>query len=140
MLFGEFNHTIDAKNRMFIPAKYREELGTTFVISKNLRDKCIKVMSAEEWEKYVAPFEAMPRKASEDILRRINSSAAQVSPDAQGRIILPVQLIAHADIIKNAVVVGCGKYAEIWAEEAYTSRTENEDDEALLKVLDEFGL
>ncbi len=140
MLFGEFNHSIDAKNRMFIPAKYREELGAAFVIFRSIRGNYIKVMSMNEWENFVAPIKALPRKTSEETLRFLNRNAAQVSPDAQGRILLPQGLIEHAQIVKNAVVVGCGDYAEIWAEELYSSSVEAEDQEAIRDALEACGL
>ena len=140
MLFGEFNHSIDAKNRMFIPAKYREELGATFVIFRSIRDNYIKVMSMNEWENFVAPIKALPRKNSEETLRYLNRNAAQVSPDAQGRILIPQGLIDHAQILKNAVVVGCGDYAEIWAEELYNTSVEAEDQSAIRDALEACGL
>lgn len=140
MLFGEFNHSIDAKNRMFIPAKYREELGLAFVIFRSIRGNYIKVMSMNEWESFVAPIKALPRKTAEETLRFLNRNAAQVSPDAQGRILIPQALIEHAQILKNAVVVGCGDYAEIWAEELYHTSVEAEDQEAIRNALEECGL
>ena len=140
MLSGEFKHTLDPKKRLFIPAKHREELGESFMVARSIRDNCLKVYSMTEWDKYIEPILKMDRKDSEVILRTLHRNAAQVSPDAQGRIILPVSLIEHAKIVKGAVVVGCGTYAEIWAEEEYelTLETENLDD--IKSVLESFGL
>lgn len=140
MLSGEYNHSVDAKNRMFIPAKYREELGTVFVIFRSIRDNYIKMMSMNEWENFVAPIKALPRKTSEDTLRFLNRNASQVTPDSQGRILIPASLLAHAQISKDAVVVGCGDYAEIWSAELYNVSVENEDQDAIRAALEECGL
>ena len=140
MLSGEFRHCLDPKNRLFIPAKHREELGETFMVVRSIRENCLQVYSAEEWENYIAPIKKMERKDSEVVLRALHRNAAQVSPDSQGRILLTTSLIQHASIIKNAVVVGCGGYAEIWAEEVYDKSLETEDLDAVRKVLESFGL
>ncbi len=140
MLSGEYNHSVDAKNRMFIPAKYREELGSVFVIFRSIRDNYIKMMSMNEWENFVAPIKALPRKTSEDTLRFLNRNASQVTPDSQGRILIPASLLAHAQITKDAVVVGCGDYAEIWSAELYNVSVENEDQDAIRAALEECGL
>ena len=140
MLSGEFKHTLDPKKRLFIPAKHREELGESFMVARSIRDNCLKVYSMEEWDKYIEPILKMDRKDSEVILRTLHRNAAQVSPDAQGRIILPVSLIEHAKIVKGAVVVGCGTYAEIWAEEEYELTLESENLDDIKSVLESFGL
>lgn len=140
MLYGEFSHTVDAKNRMFVPAKYREELGETFVIFRSIRGNYIKMLSLGEWENYVAPIKALPRKDAEATLRFLNRNAAQVSPDAQGRIVLTQGLIEHAQIEKNAVIVGCGDYAEIWSESLYNLSVEEEDQETIRESLEACGL
>ncbi len=140
MLSGEFRHSLDPKNRLFIPAKHREELGETFMVARSIRDECLKVYSMSEWEKYIEPILKMDRKDSEIILRTLHRNAAQVSPDSQGRILLPTSLIEHAKITKGAVVVGCGNYDEIWAEEVYAENVENEDLEGMRAVLESFGL
>ena len=140
MLSGEFKHTLDPKKRLFIPAKHREELGEAFMIARSIRDNCLKVYSMPEWDNYIAPILKMDRKDSEVILRTLHRNAAQVSPDAQGRIVLPVSLVEHAQRVKGAVVVGCGAYGEIWSEENYDRATEIEDLEAVKDVLESFGL
>ncbi len=140
MLTGEFRHSIDAKNRMFVPAKLREELGETFMIACDIREKCLKVYSLEGWEAYIAPIKALPREISEQALRFLHRTAAQVSPDSQGRVLLNAALVEHAQIEKNAVVVGCSDYAEIWAESNYQAKIESEDIEQLRRVLEGYGL
>ena len=143
MFSGEYKHSIDAKNRLFIPAKYREELmsgETKFMIAKSIRDNCLKVYSMSGWEEYISPILKMERKASEAILRALHRDAAEVTPDSQGRVILPPSLIEYAGIVKGAVVVGCGKHAEIWSEEAHAAMVAEESLENLKDMLEAYGL
>ena len=140
MFTGEFNHTLDSKNRLFIPAKHREELGEDFMVVRSIRENCIKVYSLAEWENFLKPIMELPRKTGEATLRFLHRNAAKVSPDSQGRILLPSGLIEYAQITKGAVVVGCGNYAEIWSEENYNEAVEAEDQEAIKLALEEAGL
>lgn len=140
MLGGEYRHNLDPKNRIFIPAKLREELGVTFVVAKDIREKCLKVYSLEGWEKYIAPLREQQRKLSEKILRYLHASLAQVVPDSQGRIVLPPDLVRYAEIEKNVVIVGCCDYAEIWAESNYEHLKEEEDISEMLSELEALGL
>lgn len=140
MLTGEFRHSLDAKNRIFMPAKLREELGETFIIVRDIREKCLKVYSMEGWAAYTAPIKEKPRQLAEQVMRLLHRSAAQVTPDSQGRVLLPPMLVEYAGIEKNAVVVGCEEYAEIWAEVNYQTMLDNVDDEALRQALESWGL
>ncbi len=140
MFGGEFRHGIDQKNRLFIPSKMREDLGAIFVVAKDIREKCLKVYSPQGWEEYLAPIREQSRKLKEKVLRLLNSSMVQVSPDSQGRITLPKELIDYAQIDRAAVVVGCCDYAEIWAEEVYDEMKSQEDVSELLAELESLGL
>ena len=140
MLSGEFRHQVDTKNRLFIPAKHREELGESFMIARSIRENCLQVYSMEEWEKYIEPIKKMDRKDSERILRTLHRNAVNVSADTQGRVVLSPSLVEHAQITKGAVVVGCGTYAEIWSEEVYEKTLEEENLDDIRSVLESFGL
>lgn len=140
MFSGEYKHTLDTKNRLFIPAKHREELGESFMVAKSIRENCLKVYSMSEWEEYISPILKMERKASEAILRALHRDAAQVSPDSQGRIVVPPALVEYAHIEKTAVIVGCGKYAEIWSEEDYEAMVGAEDIAGIKDLLESYGL
>ena len=123
-----------------MPAKLREELGETFIIVRDIREKCLKVYSMEGWAAYTAPIKEKPRQLAEQVMRLLHRSAAQVTPDSQGRVLLPPMLVEYAGIEKNAVVVGCEEYAEIWAEANYQTMLDNVDDEALRQALESWGL
>lgn len=140
MFGGEYRHNKDSKNRVFMPAKLREELGETFVIAKDIRETCLKVYSLKGWEEYIAPLKAQNRKLSEKILRFLHASLAQVTPDSQGRVVIPQELVEYAAIERNIVVVGCGEYAEIWAEATYDQNKAQIDVAELIGELEELGL
>lgn len=140
MLGGEYRHNLDAKNRIFIPAKLREELGTPFVVAKDLRSQCLKIYSQEEWDKYMEPILQQERKLQEKVLRFLSSTMENVIPDSQGRIVLPKELVKYADIERDVVIVGCYKYAEIWSESAYNRMKEQEDLSDMISKLESLGL
>ena len=140
MLSGEYKHSLDPKNRIFIPAKHREELGESFVVSKSIRERCLRVYSMAEWDAYIEPIKRLDGKDKDRIIRALSRNAAQVSADSQGRIILTPDLIAHAELEKNAVIVGCGGYAEIWSEELYNKHVAEMDIDAIRLALEESGL
>ncbi len=140
MLTGEYRHSLDPKKRLFIPAKQREELGTSFMIVRDLRGPRLKVYSAEAWEAFLAPIRQQERKLAEATMRFLHRDAVLAEPDSQGRVVLTPALIAYAGIAKDAVIVGCGDYAEIWAAETYDAAMNDEDPEALCAELEKFGL
>lgn len=140
MLSNNFKHNVDSKNRLFVPAKYREELGETFVVSQSIRGNYLKIYSHAEWEKYIAPIKLLPRKTSEEALRFLIGNSIEVSPDGQGRIVLPNSMLQFASITKGTVIIGCGDYAEIWAEESYENNQAEQDMEALRAALEDCGL
>ena len=127
MLTGEYRHAIDPKKRLFIPAKHREVLGTSFIVVRDLYDPCLKVYSMEEWQAFVAPIEALDPDEAAPILRYLYRESVRGDVDSQGRVTLNDTLIARAGIKKDAVIVGCGRYAEIWSAEEYAAKMEEED-------------
>ena len=138
MLMGKFTHNLDAKNRLFIPAKHRDQLGETFVITRNI-DKCLSVFSMDEWEKYTDKLEQLPSTQAREIARFIYSNAADVQPDGQGRVLIPADLLAYAGIQKSAVIVGCGRHAEIWAEEIWNADSDADKADALKELMINLG-
>ena len=140
MLSNNFRHNVDAKNRLFVPAKYREELGESFVVSRSIRGNYLKIHSHAEWEKYIAPIKLLPRKTSEEALRFLIGNSIEVSPDGQGRIILSPAMLEFASITKGTVIIGCGDYAEIWAEEIYDKDQAEQDMEFIRAALEDCGL
>ena len=105
-----------------------------------MRTVCLKVYSLAGWEAYLEPILKQNRTLKEKVLRFLSSSMVQVSPDSQGRITLPKELVEYAEIDGSAVVVGCFDYAEIWAEDAYDRMKSEEDVSAMLAELESLGL
>ena len=141
MFTSSYNHTIDAKNRLFIPAKFREKLGDEIVISQSVRNNCLKVCSVAEWDKYLEPIKKLDRAQSEYILRIMNGTSLSVPLDTTGRVQLTTDLIAYAGLEKKQVViVGCGDYAEIWSEEEYDKNVRSADVEKIRNMLENAGL
>lgn len=113
MLYGRYQHNIDAKGRIFVPAKLREKLGDTFIAAA-VMDHCVSLYSMEEWDKLLEGLSETPMTQARKLLRYLSANAADVQVDAQGRILLPKHLLAYASLEKEALVLGAGKRAEIW--------------------------
>ncbi|MBP3396529.1 MAG: cell division/cell wall cluster transcriptional repressor MraZ [Clostridia bacterium] len=144
MLSGEYRHSLDAKNRVSIPAKLREELGENFMIVRSVRGTCLRFYSAEAWKEYIEPLKKLPRKVAEDTFWFLYRDAAQVTPDSLGRVLLPNGLLDFAKIggedERNLVIVGCGDFGEIWSEKLYDERVSAMDLDAIRAALEESGL
>ncbi len=125
MFLGQYAHTVDAKGRTFVPAKYRDALGESFVVTRGTA-KCLTLYPLTEWEAYTAKLAELPQAHAAKVRRFVFSNANDVSPDAQGRIGLSAALREYAGIDKNVVFVGVGAYIEIWAEDAWKAETEAE--------------
>jgi len=119
MFLGEHYRTIDNKGRIFIPAKFREDLIKGIVISKGFDEKCLFLFSMEGWKRLEEKM--MANKIAERNTQRFSrwffSSASEESMDQQGRIRIPQNLIEHAELKKDVVLVGVLDRAEIWAKE-----------------------
>ena len=118
MLLGEFNHSIDEKGRLIIPARLRDDLGEKFVICNGL-EGCLFVYSQEEWSKFVAELETLPRmnKDARIFKRYFFGSASEGSFDKQGRVLVPPSLRKAANLEKDVVLVGVQDRVEIWDKE-----------------------
>ncbi len=119
-LKGEFNHSIDAKGRLIVPSKLREQLGLTFVVTRG-QDGCLDAYPNDAWEEFEARIDALPSMNSEarSIQRFFRSGATDVEIDNQGRILLPQTLRDFAKIEKEVVIVGNGNKAEIWSKDKW---------------------
>lgn len=137
MLTEKFRHSLDSKNRVIIPAKHRAQLGDSFMITQSV-DRCLVVYSMDEWEKYTAKIALLPKNKMAAVRRFLFSNASEVTPDAQGRVILSTDLIKFAQISKNVVIVGCGTYAEIWSEERWDKLNGDDDIDEVAALMDEY--
>ena len=125
MFFGRYDYTIDAKGRLNFPAKFRDAMGESFVVLEWV-DNCLFVLEADElmdsWE------------VSGDLF----STACEVVPDKQGRILLPAELRSYAGLEKDVTIIGNRNHAEIWATDTWNARraaVSNEQRAARLRSL-----
>ena len=139
MLTDRFEHSLDGKNRLIIPAKHREQLGPVFMITQSI-DNCLQVYSMEEWKKYSDKLDALPNKKLAAVRRFIYSNASEVTPDSQGRVVISPALKRFAGIEKTVVIVGCGNIAEIWAAEKWEEINSEDNLASVAELMDEYGL
>lgn len=126
MFMGEYQHSLDDKARLTIPAKFREELGPAFIVTRGL-DRCLFVYPQKDWETLESKMRAMPltRADARQFIRFFFSGAAECELDKQGRIVVPGNLREYASINKDCVVIGVGGRVEIWDQGIWKSYTEN---------------
>ena len=121
MLLGEHEHTIDEKNRLTLPARFREELGAGVVVTRGL-DECLNVFAREEWERVVGgqldALDPFSREARE-MERYYYSGAVEAEIDRQGRVMIPAPLSTYAKLGREVVVAGVRNRLEVWDREAW---------------------
>ena len=136
---GQYAHNIDAKGRLFIPAKLREELGQTFHVTIGL-DHCLSIYSNESWDAFMDKLRDLPYSKAK-ALRVLSANAVDCEPDAQGRILIPAKLRQYADLQKEVVVIGSFDRAEIWSAERWAAiEDEAFSTGALEQAMAEMGL
>jgi len=115
MLIGEYQHTIDTKKRLAIPAKFRKDLGEQAIITKGL-ENCLVVYTLPEWDKQAKKFEALPTGQSDarNYVRIMLSGATDTELDKLGRILIPDYLKNYAGLKKNVAILGLSNRIEIW--------------------------
>ena len=118
MLMGEYHHNIDEKNRLIIPAKFREELGGKVVITRGLENSLF-IYSLVEWEKIVNKLKALPftKKDARNFTRFFLSGATECEFDRTGRICISSPLVNYAGLSKECVIIGANDRLEIWSSE-----------------------
>lgn len=136
---GAYNHSLDAKKRVFIPAKYREDLGDTFYITRKF-DTYLSIYTAEDWDAYLEKIEKLPESIGAEIQDFILGGAQKCTTDNSGRIIIDDKLLKHAKINKNVVFVGAGRQIRVWAEELWEEREQTRDFEKMRAILQDYGL
>lgn len=143
MVLGEYQHNLDTKGRMAIPAKFRSKLEAGAIITKGL-DHCLFILDAKEWEEFAKKLISLPyaQANSRAFGRLMLAGAADVKPDAQGRILIPDYLRKYANLKKQVVVTGLFNRIEIWDAEAwkeYKLKTETASEE-IAEKLGELGI
>lgn len=136
---GEYRHAIDAKNRIFLPAKLREALGENLVVSKGT-DKCVNVYSEEKWAEFEEKISTLPSFKARKVKVWMNAFAFDVTVDVQGRIAIPPQLREYAALEKAIVSIGVDDHMEIYNEEYYDATIGSMDPMEVESILIEMGM
>lgn len=141
MFIGEYNHTVDAKGRLIVPSKFREQLGDEFVVTKGL-DGCLFVYDNSEWKALEEKLHALPltNANARKFARFFLAGATSCEVDRQGRILLPAVLRSFAKIDKEAVLVGVGSRIEIWSKENWLTANTYEDMEEIAENMEGLGI
>lgn len=120
MLIGEYEHSLDVKGRLIMPARLRSDIGEKFIITKGL-DGCLFVFSQSEWSNFEAKLKELPltNKNARDFVRFFLSGATECELDKQGRFLIVNNLREYANITKEAIIIGVGTRLEIWNKEKW---------------------
>lgn len=141
MFMGEYNHTVDAKGRVFVPSRFRDALGDEFVVTKGL-DGCLFVYDNTEWTAFEEKLKSLPitNKDARQFVRFFLAGAANVEVDKQGRILLPASLREFAALVKDVVLIGVGSRIEIWDKERWEGTASYEDMDEIAGHMADLGL
>ena len=135
---GEYQHTLDAKGRLFIPSRLREELGDSFVVTKGL-DECLFLYPLHAWKALEDRIRQLPMSKSRNLQRFFLSAAADVAVDKQGRIVVPPGLRSHAKLQRDVTIIGVLDRAEIWDRQRWGEYTGQLDAGSVAEAMEELG-
>ncbi|WP_366207911.1 division/cell wall cluster transcriptional repressor MraZ [Bacillus amyloliquefaciens] len=129
MFMGEYRHTVDAKGRMIVPAKFRESLGEQFVLTRGL-DQCLFGYPMNEWKLIEEKLKALPltKKDARAFTRFFFSGATECELDKQGRVNIASSLLNYAKLEKECVVIGVSNRIELWSKVIWEQYTEEQED------------
>lgn len=128
MLIGEYEHSLDVKGRLIMPAKLRADIGEKFIITKGL-DGCLFVFSQNEWSNFESKLKELPltNKNARDFVRFFLSGATECEIDKQGRFLIVNNLREYANITKEVIIIGVGTRLEIWNKEKWKQYNSDEN-------------
>lgn len=141
MFMGEHSHTIDAKGRLIIPAKFREELGEQFVLTQGM-DYTLTIYPMSEWEKFLEQLNALPltNKEARTFRRFFTAKATTCELDKQGRILVPAGLRDYAGLVKDVVLTGNISNIEVWSKERWDEVSAVDDMDAIAEKMQDMGI
>ena len=139
MLIGTYQHNIDPKGRVIIPAKFREELGEVFYAARG-DDKTIALFSKKSWDELGEKIAALPSSKTVKLRRFLFSNAAELEPDKQGRVLLPQKLREYAGIDKDVVINGAGSRVEIWNSQAWEEYDDGQSEADIFDLMEELEI
>ncbi len=136
MLIGEYEHILDAKGRLIMPVKLREDIGEKFILTKGL-DGCLFAFSGKEWANFEEKLKSLPltNKNARDFVRFFLSGATECEIDKQGRFLIVSNLREYSCIDKEVVIIGVGTRIEIWNRDKW--KTYNSDENISADIIAE---
>ena len=128
MFIGEYEHSVDAKGRVIMPAKLREDIGEKFIVTKGL-DGCLFAYSITEWTNFEGKLKTLPltNKNARDFVRFFLSGAVECEIDKQGRFLIPGNLREYATLEKEIIIIGVGTRIEIWNKDEWKKYSSDEN-------------
>ena len=128
MFIGEYEHSVDAKGRVIMPVKLREDIGEKFIVTKGL-DGCLFAYSRVEWNNFEEKLKTLPltNKNARDFVRFFLSGAVECEIDKQGRFLIPSNLRTYATLEKEIIIIGVGTRIEIWNREEWKKYSSDEN-------------
>jgi MraZ protein len=142
VFIGEYEHSLDSKNRIIIPSKFRDGLGRDFIITKGL-DKCLYVYTKEQWHVLEEKLEKLPltNKSARAFVRFFFSGANELNTDKQGRVLIPQPLLEYASINKEVVSIGVSNRIEIWSKDNWMEYNDsNIDFDSIAEQMEQLGI
>ena len=139
MFIGTYQHNIDNKGRVIMPAKFREELGESFYITMGI-NKCLFVLSKESWDGFLEKLSGQPISKATDISRFFCAGAVEAVPNAQGRVLIPENLRKYANIGKDVTVVGVGSRVEICNTDRWNDYLEKQSQDSIMSAMELLGI
>jgi MraZ protein len=131
---GTYEHSIDTKGRLFMPAKLREDLGPVCYLTMGL-DQCLAIYPEESWQVFTDKFSSLPMSQSK-LMRPLFANAVKIEPDSQGRVVLPLKLRTYAGLNKDVVIIGVHNRAEIWDAAAWFGQEEEMTPEKMAALME----
>lgn len=127
MFIGEYQHTVDNKGRVIMPSKFRDDLGSSFIMTKGL-DNCLFIYPNEEWSKLEEKLRTLPltNRDARAFVRFFFAGATECILDKQGRVLIPSNLREHARLEKDAVIIGVASRIEMWSKEEWNMYNNDE--------------
>lgn len=128
MFLGTHTPRLDEKGRLFLPAKFREELAEGLVMTRG-QERCLYVWPMHEFARLTEQMRQAPvtNKAARDYLRMLFAGASDETPDKQGRVTIPPMLREYAGLTRDCVVIGAMNRLEIWDAEAWGTYSEQQE-------------
>ena len=138
---GKYNHTLDAKGRVIVPAKFKKNLGDSFMLSLGM-DGCLYLFTNERWEEFMEELSNLPASSADvrKMIRVFTANSAELEIDKQGRILIPPELRKKAGLKKEVVFIGVTHKIEVWDKDRYEAAESSDSIDEIVEGLNTYGI